>query len=76
MNGLVDRLDSIDKRLLVSRDQDDGCTAPCFPRKATGGRAPSITIDWRHECAVLAADIHNAEEVALRVGEHHETRVV
>jgi hypothetical protein len=37
VNGfLVVCLDSIDKRLLEHLDQDDGCTAPCFPRKATG----------------------------------------
>jgi hypothetical protein len=42
---LVLYLDSIDKRLLEHLDQDDEVHGPlAAPRKATGGRAPSIII--------------------------------
>jgi hypothetical protein len=41
-------LDSIDKRLLDDSARMTGSTAPHFPRKATGGRAPSINIDSGH----------------------------
>ena len=41
-------LDSIDKRLLDDSARMTGSTAPHFPRKATGGRAPSINIGAGH----------------------------
>ena len=41
---LVVYLDSIDKRLLVNRDQDDEVHDPRLPSQGDGGRALATTI--------------------------------
>ena len=44
-------------------DRMTGCTAPCFPRKATGGRAPPINIGLGH--SPLERSLETASGVCL-----------
>ena len=48
-------LDSIDERLLEYLDRDDEVHGPGLPRKATGGRAPSVCVGAGHDAVLLTA---------------------
>ena len=50
-------LDSIDRRLLVNRDQDDEVHDPRLPSQGDGGRAPSISISTWDARPWNAADL-------------------